>query len=127
MLTFAPDLSGGGLRVTPFLLAALMATACAPRDRDLRLARVAAEGRNLEETLDRLEDRLLANQARVRLWREMRERHESVAAIACASQEEHAEAMARHTLPLLPALSHTRVAAAAPAGPKTPVRTTNAR
>ncbi len=87
-------------RPTAFLLAGLIAAAgCAPKDRELRLARVAAQGRNLEVTLDRLEDRLLVSQARVRLWREMRERHESVSAVACASQEEHAEEMALHALP----------------------------
>jgi hypothetical protein len=110
------------------LLAAFVVTACAPKDREVRLARVAAEGRNLEASLDRLEDRLLASQARVRLWRELRERHESVSAIACASQDEHAEAMASHALPPLPApRNHARVASAAPAGSKAPVRTTNAR
>jgi hypothetical protein len=114
------------LRASPFLLVALVASACAPKDREVRLARVAAEGRSLEVALDRLEDRLLANQARVRLWRELRERHEGVSAIACAVQEEHAEAMASHALPPLPAV-HARVAAAAPAASKPPVRTTNAR
>jgi hypothetical protein len=115
------------LRVQPFLVAALVLTACAPKDREVRLARVAAEGRNLEVTLDRLEDRLIASQARVRLWRELRERHESVSAISCASQEEHAVAMASHALPPPLTMHHARVAAAAPAGAKTPVRTMNAR
>jgi len=96
------------------LVLALVAAACgAPRDAEVRLARVAAEGRNLETTFDRLEDRLLASQARVRLWREMRDRHESVAAIACASQEEHADAMAMHE-PVHSRLDHAKVAAAAP-------------
>jgi hypothetical protein len=79
--------------------AALVATGCAPQDAEVRLARVAAEKKNLEATFDRLEDRLLVNQARVRFWREMASRHESVAAIACASQDEHAVAMARRSLP----------------------------
>jgi hypothetical protein len=83
------------------LYAALLAAAafagagCAPRDADVRLARLEAERRNLEQTLDRLEDRLLVNQARVRLWKELRERHESVSAVACASLEQHAEEIAR--------------------------------
>lgn len=62
-------------------------------------ARHDAERRELEATLDRLEERLLVNQGRVRLWDELGARHESVSAIACASQEEHAEEMARRLLP----------------------------
>jgi hypothetical protein len=62
----------------------------------------------------------------VRLWQELRMRHESVSAVACASQEEHAREMAMHTLPPLAEPRHTRVAAAA-SGSKVPVRTTNVR
>ena len=87
------------MRASLFILALLIAAGCAPRDAEVRLARVAAEKRNLEATFDRLEERLLANQARVRLWREMRDRHESVSAVACASQEDHAREMALHGFP----------------------------
>ena len=87
------------MRATPYLLAATLAlAACGPRDRDARIARARAETRMLSATLDRLEDRLLADQQRVHLWQELRDRHESVTAIACASQEEHAEEMAKHVL-----------------------------
>jgi hypothetical protein len=76
--------------------ALLALAACGRGDGDdVRQARLAAERRGLSEALDRLEDRLIVNQARVRLWREMRDRHESVSAVACASQEGHAEEMAR--------------------------------
>ena len=111
------------MRVIPIVLAVAFALGCAPRDREVRLARVAAEGRNLDASLDRLEERLLATQARVRLWRELRERHESVTGVACASQEEHAAAMALHTLPEHSSLHHARVAAAAPSPAKPAVRT----
>jgi hypothetical protein len=102
------------LRAIPAVLAAaaLVATGCAPKDAEVRLARVAAEKQNLETTFDRLEDRLLANQARVRFWREMASRHESVSAIACVSQGEHAEEMARRALPPERSLDRARVAAA---------------
>jgi hypothetical protein len=102
------------LRAIPAVLvaAALAATGCAPQDAEVRLARVAAEKKNLETTFERLEDRLLANQARVRFWREMAARHESVTAIACASQTEHAEEMARRALPPERSLDRARVAAA---------------
>ncbi len=95
------------------MLAAVLALACAPKDREIRLERLAAERRALEKTFDHLEDRLVVNQARVRFWTEMRERHESVSAIACAVQDEHADAMALHALPPSPSsLVHARVAAA---------------
>ncbi len=77
------------------LVATLLAcAACAPRDAAVRRARLAAERRNLEAELDRLEDRLVETQSRVHFWKEMRARHESVAAIACAGLEEHAQEMA---------------------------------
>lgn len=84
----------------PLAIAALLALAlaCGPRAPDPRLARLEADRRALEAQLDALEERLLADQARVRFWRELRARHEGVTAIACASQEGHAEEMARHLL-----------------------------
>lgn len=114
------------MRLIPCVVAIAFVVGCAPRDRDARLARVAAEGRSLEANLDRLEERLLATQARVRLWRELRERHESVSGIACASQEEHAEGMALHALPsgTHSSLHQARVAAAAPGQAKPSVRMT---
>ncbi len=78
------------------IVVALAGAGCAPRDGELRRRRLAAETRFLAESLDRLEDRLMVNQSRVRFWQEMRDRHEGVTALACASQERHAEEMARH-------------------------------
>jgi hypothetical protein len=96
----------------PVLLFAALAAGCAPRDAELRRARLDAERRSLETTFDALEDRLLVNQARVRLWRELRERHESVAAVACASLDQHAEEMARHEPRGSPAKGSIRLAKA---------------
>ncbi len=111
------------MRALPFVAVAVLAAGCAPRDAQVRLARVAAERRNLEATFDQLEDRLIANQSRVRFWREMRDRHESVSAIACASQDEHAGEMAMHTLPAVhSSLDHARVAAATSAADPAPAR-----
>ncbi len=62
-------------------------------------ARLLSERRELEATFDHLEDRLIVNQARVRFWREMRERHEGATAIACSSLGQHAEAIARRMTP----------------------------
>jgi hypothetical protein len=102
------------LRAPTVVLAAVLALACAPKDREIRLQRLAAERRALETTFDHLEDRLMVNQARVRFWREMRERHESVSAIACAVQDEHAEQMASHRLPAQHSPLHQARVASAP-------------
>jgi len=57
-------------------------------------ARWAEERRSLEESLDQLEERLLTDQARVHFWLEMRDRHESVSAVACTNLERHADGIA---------------------------------
>jgi hypothetical protein len=84
------------LRTLSLVVLSLLFVACAPApDHEVRRARLATETRNLEATFDALEDRLLVNQARVRFWQEMRERHESATAIACASLDRHADDIAR--------------------------------
>lgn len=106
------------MRALTFVLAAFVAIACAPRDRAVRLERLAAQRRSLDLTFERLEARFVTTQARVRFWDEIRARHESVSAISCASQEEHAEDMAKHVLPLSPSSLHrARVAAVGPSRP----------
>lgn len=88
------------MRTPPVVLLAVLGTlACGPKDREIRLERLSAERRALDMTFDHLEDRLVVNQARVRFWQEMRDRHESVSAIACAVQDEHAVEMASRALP----------------------------
>jgi hypothetical protein len=77
-----------------FLLVGLLAMGCGPRDADVRLRRLQVERQALLVQLDHLEDRMVADQARVRFWREMRQRHESVTAIACNNLDSHAESMA---------------------------------
>ena len=52
------------------------------------------EARALETSLDRLEERLLVDQARARFWRELQQRHESVSAIACTNLDRHAQSSA---------------------------------
>jgi hypothetical protein len=84
------------LRTLTILVACALFVACSPSgELDVHRARLAAERRNLEATFDALEDRLMVNQSRVRFWREMRDRHESVTAVACASLDRHAEDVAR--------------------------------
>lgn len=102
-------------RIAGILLVGIVAVACTSPDREIRLARLDAERRNLETTFDQLEDRLLVNQARVRFWQEMRERHESASAIACASLDQHATEMAmRGILRSTSTLDRKRVAVASP-------------
>lgn len=102
------------MRAPTIVLAAVLALACAPKDREIRLQRLAAERRALDTTFEHLEDRLVVNQARVRFWQEMRERHESVSAIACAVQDEHAEQMASRRLPPEHSALHQARVASAP-------------
>jgi hypothetical protein len=117
------------LRALPVVLVGAVVIACVPArsDREVRLERLAAERRSLEATFDVLEDRLLVNQARVRFWQEMRGRHEGVSAIACASLDQHADAMASNGVPSLQhsSLHRSRVASASapPAVERVPAST----
>jgi hypothetical protein len=105
--------------VLTLVLAVAFASGCRPADRDVRLARLDAQRRGLDSTFDQLEARLTASQARVRFWNEIRERHESVSAVACVSQEEHAEEMAKHGIPSQP---QRRARVATASRPHAPVR-----
>ncbi len=103
------------MRTWSLIAVAFLALAgCASRDAQLRQHRLASERRQLEETLDRLEDRLIVNAGRVRFWQEMRERHESVSAIACATQERHADEMASHDVDPADPVESLRAARRAP-------------
>jgi hypothetical protein len=52
-----------------------------------------AESQALDEAIERLEERLLAHQARVSFWQEMQTRHADVSAVACTNLGTHAEAI----------------------------------
>ncbi len=82
------------------VLAAMVAcAACAARpadDREVRRQRLEADHRALVAQLEDLQARLIVDAERVRFWQEMRDRHQSVSAIACTSQEAHAIAMAEY-------------------------------
>ena len=79
-----------------FIIAVLVLAGCGGGRAALEThrARWAEERRTLEESLDQLEERLLTDQARVHFWREMRDRHESVSAVACTNLERHADGIA---------------------------------
>lgn len=61
-----------------------------------RLAEIQREGRELDQAFDKLEDRFLADQARLDLWEELKVRHQHVSAVATANAEAHLVAMVRH-------------------------------
>lgn len=109
----------GGTRVKEVVLAAMLAcVACAAApagDRDVRLQRIEADHRALMAQLDDLQARLLVDGERVRFWEEMRNRHQSVSAIACTSQEAHAIAMAEY-------LEHHPTASRQPQAPRRQAR-----
>ena len=81
------------------LTAVFACAACVGRpgaDREVRLQRLEADHKALVARLDDLQARLLVDAERVRFWEDMRDRHESVSAIACTSQDAHAIAMAEY-------------------------------
>ena len=82
-------------RILGIALACAAACTGVKGDREVRLERLSSEHRALLARLDDLQVRLIVDQERVRFWEEMRDRHAGVSAIACASQDAHAAAMAR--------------------------------
>jgi hypothetical protein len=77
------------------IVAVLVLAGCGGRGAvESRRQRWAVERRGLEESLDQVEERMLTDQARVHFWHEMRDRHESVAAVACTNLERHADGIA---------------------------------
>jgi hypothetical protein len=80
--------------------------------------RWAAEAAEVDAGLAALEDRLLANKARVRLWEEMQSRHQTVSQVACENLGEHASALvaASSRAAELERASRRRLAAASSVG-----------
>jgi hypothetical protein len=60
------------------------------------LKEIQREGKELDASLDRLEDRFLADQSQVQLWEELKVRHQHVSALATATAHEHLVGMLRH-------------------------------
>jgi hypothetical protein len=78
------------------LIAGVLGAGCRSPQQRARLERLEHEKQQMLEQLDELEARLLADQARVRFWKELRARHESVSAIACRNLEGHVAQMDRY-------------------------------
>ena len=58
-----------------------------------RLEAAKGEAREMGESLDNVEGRLLLSRSMVAHWNEMASRHREVSAIACTNQSEHAVEM----------------------------------
>jgi hypothetical protein len=67
-----------------------------PPDAEARLAALEAEGKQMDAALDTVEDRLLADQARMHLWQELGERHKHVSAIHCQHADANLAAILEH-------------------------------
>lgn len=90
-------MGGRWLRVLVLPVLAMQVGCFEPSDEAVaRLEETKASGEALIEKFDTLEDRFLANQATVKLYTELRERHSSVSEIACKNQNEHFAAMVTH-------------------------------
>jgi hypothetical protein len=87
---------GWGLGVGVMALALSAGCAQPPPDAEARLAALEVEAKKMDEALDTVEERLLGNQARVRLWRELGERHKAVSAVHCKHAHGNVEAIILH-------------------------------
>jgi Skp family chaperone for outer membrane proteins len=87
-----------GLALSVGVLALALSAGCAqpPPDAEARLAALEAEGKKMDAALDNVEERLLADQARMHLWQELGERHKSVSAIHCKHADANLAAMLEH-------------------------------
>jgi hypothetical protein len=87
-----------GLALSVGVVALALASGCAepPPDAEARLAALEAEGKQMAEALDTVEERLLGNQARLHLWQELGERHKTVSAVHCKHADANLAAMLEH-------------------------------
>ncbi len=87
-----------GLTLSVGVVALALASGCAepPPDAEARLAALEAEGKQMDEALDTVEERLLGNQARMHLWQELGERHKTVSAVHCKHADANLAAMLEH-------------------------------
>ncbi len=66
-----------------------------PPDAARRLLEVKEETAALDQQLSTMEERLLGNQANVKLWGELRERHGQITEVTCKSNLVHFDAMVK--------------------------------
>jgi len=90
--------TGGSWRARTLALALLTlgTGGCAggtPPEDAARLAALEAEGEQLDEALDTVEERLLGNQAQLQLWAELGRRHKQVSLVHTQHANAHLEQM----------------------------------
>lgn len=75
-----------------------MSTGCGQshEDSEARLAALEAEGKQMDQALDAVEDRLLGSQGRLAMWNELGRRHQEVSAIQCKVADAHMAAILKH-------------------------------
>lgn len=61
-----------------------------------RLEATRAAEKEMQASLDMVEERLLGNQATLKLWAEMKDRHQHVSELACKNHSAHFDAMVAH-------------------------------
>ncbi|MFL5320796.1 MAG: hypothetical protein ACJ790_14130 [Myxococcaceae bacterium] len=76
----------------------ISATGCfgPSQEAQARLAQTKAEGDQLIAKFDGLEDRFIGNQANVKFYGQLAERHSQVSQVACGNNEYHFNAMVEH-------------------------------
>ncbi|RKH57089.1 hypothetical protein D7V93_18970 [Corallococcus llansteffanensis] len=80
------------------VLGLTVSTGCgqSPEDSEARLAVLEAEGKQMDQALDAVEDRLMGSQGRLAMWNELGRRHQEVSAIQCKVSDAHLAAMMKH-------------------------------
>ncbi|NOK32868.1 hypothetical protein D7W79_09410 [Corallococcus exercitus] len=75
-----------------------VSTGCgqSPEDSEARLAALEAEGKQMDQALDAVEDRLMGSQGRLAMWNELGRRHQEVSAIQCKVSDAHMAAILAH-------------------------------
>ncbi len=61
-----------------------------------RLAALEAEGEEMDDALDSVEERLLGNQAMLQTWQELGRRHQDVTQLHCQTADAHMVALMKH-------------------------------
>jgi hypothetical protein len=76
----------------------LFGTGCSSSssEAEQRLAALEAEGEEMDNALDTVEERLLGNQAMLQTWQELGRRHQDVTQLHCQTADPHMVALMKH-------------------------------
>nr|WP_199741758.1 hypothetical protein [Corallococcus sp. CA047B] len=87
------------LGLTAVVGLAVVSTGCGgptPEDAEARLAVLEAEGKQMDQALDAVEDRLMGSQGRLAMWSELGRRHQEVSVVQCKVADAHLAAIMKH-------------------------------